>query len=308
MQSYEELADEFLIECKQNSKKYRLSEANLTNRLAPCYRLPWWPEAIEYFLKHDGANIVRNGRKGSKTDFANDIFAKRVHQYFCKLKQHDVLKEFFQRHKQAKTLYKIVLEGFENFPTTTTTTTEGVSDQEPVTTNNTTKSCYHTASIETTDIEDNLTQCSRELEKQGYFDPKNEIDARNRILASIVQRSGQARFRNQLLKAYNNRCAITECNVIFALEAAHILPYKGEYTNDVRNGLLLRSDIHTLFDLGKLSINPENYCVVLCYDIQKTSYSSLHGKPIILPKNEWQKPDKEALDQHFKKLAVLWNK
>ena len=115
----------------------------------------------------------------------------------------------------------------------------------------------------TVDLKFDLVRYSRELESQGYFDPKNEIDARKRILTSIVQRAGQAHFREQLLEAYDNRCAITECNITFALEAAHIFPYKGEHTNDVRNGLLLRADIHTLFDLGNISINPENYCIVL---------------------------------------------
>lgn len=153
-------------------------------------------------------------------------------------------------------------------------------------------------------VEIELEQYRSDLETNGYFDPKNEIDARRRIVTSIVQRAGQARFREQLLEAYGNRCAITGCDVALALEAAHILPYKGEHTNDVRNGLLLRADIHTLFDLGRISINPENYCVILASDIRKTSYSQLHGKPIVLPKDDRQKPDKEALDIHFKKSAI----
>lgn len=153
----------------------------------------------------------------------------------------------------------------------------------------------------TSNVQFDLDQCNRELEIQGYFDSENEADARKRIIASIVQRTGQACFREKLLEIYGNRCAITECDVVFALEAAHILPYKGEHTNDVRNGLLLRADIHTLFDLGKISINPENYCVMLSDDIRTTAYSQFHGKRIILPKNDYQKPDQEALEIHFKK-------
>ncbi len=113
MKSYEELADDFLAECKQNAKNYRLSQANLTNRLAPCYRLPWWPEAIAYFNEHDGVNIVRNGRKGSKESFVNDVFAKRVYQYFNELKKQGVLQQFFTQHKQAESLYSKVMEAFE---------------------------------------------------------------------------------------------------------------------------------------------------------------------------------------------------
>lgn len=158
----------------------------------------------------------------------------------------------------------------------------------------------------TVDLKFDLVRYSRELESQGYFDPKNEIDARKRILTSIVQRAGQAHFREQLLEAYDNRCAITECNITFALEAAHIFPYKGEHTNDVRNGLLLRADIHTLFDLGNISINPENYCIVVSDDIRKSpSYGHLYGKQIILPIDNSKQPDKEALSKHFKNAFPL---
>ena len=51
------------------------------------------------------------------------------------------------------------------------------------------------------------------------------------------------------------------------LEAAHISPYRGEDDNHVENGLLLRSDIHTLFDLDLLGIDPERLRVVLHQDL-----------------------------------------
>lgn len=53
-----------------------------------------------------------------------------------------------------------------------------------------------------------------------------------------------------LLKAYGGKCAITGCDVLEALEAAHIYPLQGVATNDASSGLLRRSDLHTLFDLG----------------------------------------------------------
>jgi hypothetical protein len=155
-----------------------------------------------------------------------------------------------------------------------------------------------------THIENDMESIRIQMESQRYFDANNEADARKRILTSIVQRAGQTRFREQLLEAYGNRCAITECDVAFALEAAHIIPYKGEHSNDVRNGLLLRADIHTLFDLKKLSINPENYCVLLADEIRETTYSQFYGKQIKLPKEDILKPDKEALDKHFKESAI----
>jgi hypothetical protein len=65
-------------------------------------------------------------------------------------------------------------------------------------------------------------------------------DARDRTLASIVRRRGQPQFRERLLAIYDGRCAISGCNAVEALEAAHISPYKGRHTNHPQNGLLFR--------------------------------------------------------------------
>ena len=89
---------------------------------------------------------------------------------------------------------------------------------------------------------------------ETLFDPTNIADARERISRSITLRRGQRLFRNDLIVAYAGKCAVTNCSVIDVLEAAHIHPYRGPDTNKVPNGLLLRSDIHTLFDCGLLAI------------------------------------------------------
>lgn len=89
------------------------------------------------------------------------------------------------------------------------------------------------------------------------FDPKDSKDQRVRAIAEVVRRRGQAKFRKRLLDAYSNTCAVTGCDAVEALEAAHITPYLGEETNHPQNGLLLRADIHSLFDLGLISIDPE---------------------------------------------------
>src|SRR5207244_4015138 len=71
-------------------------------------------------------------------------------------------------------------------------------------------------------------------------------------------------FRRRLLKAYGGRCAISDCNCSEALEAAHIRGYGGEETNHVQNGLLLRSDLHSLMDLGKIGVDPHTMKVIVC--------------------------------------------
>ena len=65
------------------------------------------------------------------------------------------------------------------------------------------------------------------LEDEGYFDPADETDARQRVISCLVRRSGQPAFRKKLLAAYEGKCAITECMVQAILEAAHIVPYRG---------------------------------------------------------------------------------
>ncbi len=67
------------------------------------------------------------------------------------------------------------------------------------------------------------TLTSKILLADGGIDPSNIEDARRRIAASIVLRQGQGPFRNSLLEAYGSRCAISDCNVVEALEAAHIV-------------------------------------------------------------------------------------
>jgi predicted restriction endonuclease len=59
---------------------------------------------------------------------------------------------------------------------------------------------------------------------------------------------GQINFRSKLLKIYNEKCAISATNLPPVLEAAHIVPYQGVETNNITNGILLRSDFHILFD------------------------------------------------------------
>ncbi len=71
----------------------------------------------------------------------------------------------------------------------------------------------------------------------------NEHDARVATRGAIMRRQGQGRFRQQLLDAYDGRCCMTACDVEPVLEAAHISPYRGEHTNRVWNGLLLRADL-----------------------------------------------------------------
>ena len=127
------------------------------------------------------------------------------------------------------------------------------------------------------------------------FDPSNIEDARKRISRMIAQRHGQRAFRNNLFDAYGGRCAITGCEVPDVLEAAHILPYRGEETNKVKNGLLLRADVHTLFDCGLIAVDEVKMTVLVAPALQDSEYWAFHGQKLRLPPDARRNPSTEAL-------------
>ncbi|MBG1257740.1 tetratricopeptide repeat protein [Nostoc commune] len=133
------------------------------------------------------------------------------------------------------------------------------------------------------------------IEADGFFNPKSIKQARERITISIARRQGQPQFRQSLLEAYNYCCAITGCDAQEALEAAHIIPYSETENNHPSNGLLLRADIHTLFDLNLITINPETMQVRFAPSLRRTSYGEMDGKYLQVPKISSYLPKKDAL-------------
>jgi Predicted restriction endonuclease len=129
--------------------------------------------------------------------------------------------------------------------------------------------------------------------------PKDDYDARLRLLRQIVARRGQAGFRRALLKAYGGRCAVTGFNVSEVLEAAHLRPYRGPESNTPTNGLLLRGDVHTLLDLRLLAIDPTSRTVTVSEGLATTDYADLAGRRI-------SEPNKPAWRPHEKALKGLW--
>lgn len=106
-------------------------------------------------------------------------------------------------------------------------------------------------------------------------------DERSATLRRIMQRRGQQKFRRSLLARYQEKCVVTGCQIVDLLEAAHINPHRGAKDNVPENGLLLRADIHTLFDLHLLAIEPKTYKVVLSPVIAgDREYKKLTGKKL----------------------------
>ena len=149
-------------------------------------------------------------------------------------------------------------------------------------------------------LDKKLLEIAELLESQAAFSIIDIEDAREKILCEVVRRRGQPKFREALMYSYNSTCAVSGCDSPEALEAAHIYPYRGEQTNDVSNGLLLRADLHTLFDLGILTIDPESMTARFSSELQLSHYKPLHGVKLRLPENGTEHPSKEALEWHRK--------
>lgn len=102
-------------------------------------------------------------------------------------------------------------------------------------------------------------------------------DLRRWTLQERALREGQQQFRTALLLTRDPRCAVTGSAVEACLEAAHIRPYRGHHTNKASNGILLRADIHILFDRGLLRINPSTCTVSVDATLKDTEYAQYGG-------------------------------
>jgi putative restriction endonuclease len=100
---------------------------------------------------------------------------------------------------------------------------------------------------------------------------------RERTWQLIEQRQNQGPFREGLIKRDNGRCAITGSRVLQVLEAAHLIPFaSGKSNRDaLENGILLRADIHTLFDRGLMAIDPDTHELWISDELASSGYKSL---------------------------------
>ena len=116
-------------------------------------------------------------------------------------------------------------------------------------------------------------------------------------------RLGQGAFRVLVTDAYQRRCAVTGEKTLPVLEAAHIKPYSEDGPHLTSNGILLKSDVHTLFDKGYITID-ENFTVDVSPRLHEDygngkDYYKYHGKKLlILPGNFSDQPSKDYLRWH----------
>ena len=117
-------------------------------------------------------------------------------------------------------------------------------------------------------------------------------------------RPGQSAFRRRLKAIYGNRCCISGTVVAEVLEGAHIDGYLNTGSDNPKNGLLLRSDLHTLFDNHLISIEPDTHLIRVAERAKiESGYARLEGIRLVLPADASHHPDPDALKRHWQSFT-----
>jgi putative restriction endonuclease len=118
----------------------------------------------------------------------------------------------------------------------------------------------------------------------------------------VRRRLGQGTFRTIVIDAYGKRCAITAEKTLPVLDAAHIRPVTDGGIHEIANGVLLRSDLHTLFDRGYLTVDGEfriHVSTHLRTDFENGEhYRAFAGQQLRLPLRPEFMPDQSLLEWH----------
>ena len=130
------------------------------------------------------------------------------------------------------------------------------------------------------------------IESNGYGKPQ-----------IVHPRLGQGTFRVLVTEAYERRCAITGERTLPVLDTAHIMPFSVCQRHELSNGILMRSDLHRLFDGGYLTIDPADRKVVVSKRIRQEfengkEYDRLEGQQIREPNNNAFRPLTENIEYH----------
>lgn len=148
------------------------------------------------------------------------------------------------------------------------------------------------------------TECLERVRgRRDLIRKESDIDAPRYSEAVLIKpRLGQGLFRVMVTEAYNRACAVTNEHSLPVLEAAHIRSYSENGLHDIGNGLLLRSDIHKLFDRGYVTVDQEfrfnvSNRLKADYDNGKVYYAH-HGNRIHLPADINKHPLQANLEWH----------
>lgn len=128
-----------------------------------------------------------------------------------------------------------------------------------------------------------------------------------RRLAPVKERPGQKEFRLRLFDAYGRICLLTGCTVEEAIDGAHIDPYNGKLFDHPQNGLLLRKDLHCLFDSNLIGIEPTTGVAYFGTMQAQVAYTELHEKCRLAPPHALfidHAPSRDAMKRRWKKFCA----
>ena len=148
----------------------------------------------------------------------------------------------------------------------------------------------------------NLLIDGENFPSNGTPELSRDFQQKNKAKLAIIQREqrdGQPQFRTILLNHYNNKCAVTGCDVVDVLDAAHIIPYTESYDNSECNGIILRTDLHRLFDRGMISFDPNSGRLVLSNVLAQSTYFEFQNRSVFWPKDSKKRPSRENISWHF---------
>ncbi|MDD9709820.1 HNH endonuclease [Seohaeicola sp. SP36] len=141
------------------------------------------------------------------------------------------------------------------------------------------------------------------LEAVGLYLGQDEFEA-------FIRKKRDPRFRNIVLTAYYEQCAICKCDIKMngapiALEAAHIQMHAAGGPDEVNNGLALCVIHHKLFDLGALTVDRNMNVRVserVVGEWGRKLNDEFHGRPIALPRSETMAPSPQYIHWHNKQI------
>lgn len=136
-------------------------------------------------------------------------------------------------------------------------------------------------------------------------DGSDLLDPRERQLTAVRIRRGRRPLREDLFRRYGARCMISGCKVAALLEAVQIQQTSDAKFKNPTNGLILRSDLHTLFDLNLVGIDPDRLTVAIHPSLADTEYQKFVDVPLLLGKG--RAPNQRALAARwrgFRETAV----
>ena len=142
----------------------------------------------------------------------------------------------------------------------------------------------------------------KEEESKSQFVQDDSFSPEYRKILTCV-RTGQGAFRVCITDAYTRRCAVTGEKTLPVLEAAHIKPFADSGPYFINNGILLRSDLHKLFDKGYMTIT-KNHKVEISRRIKEefengVEYYKYHGnRMIVLPQRSLDRPRPDFIEWH----------